>query len=147
MNRKQLLLIASGGGALSAIGAFMPWATFSDSGIGAALRAVGRSASVSGMDGDGKLVLVLCAIGLVATVAALLGKSLPVSTRGSLLSATICFGLSAAICVFDAMGISAPASVGMGLWLGVIGSIAAAAAGFLAWKKTSGAKEAAATAS
>ncbi len=139
MDRKQLLTIAAGGGAATVIGIFLPWASFSDEGMGAALKALGQSASRSGLDtGDGKIVLVLALIGTVLAAATLLGKALPLSRKASMLICMISLALAAVVCVIDFLDISGPLSVGIGLWLCLAGSIAGAATSFLAWRQLRG---------
>lgn len=133
MDKKQLLMIATAGGAATALGVFLPWVTFSDEGLGAALRAVGESPSVAGIrGGDGKIVLVLGLVGAAAAGALFLGKALPVSGRKAIVAASICLALAALICVIDFLGMSAPAAAGIGLWLCMVGSIAGTATLLLA---------------
>lgn len=131
MDKKRLLMIAAAGGAATMLGAFLPWATLSDEGLGGALKALGQSVSVSGIDGgDGIIVLVLGAIGAAAAVGAFLGKL----GNKMVLVGAICLALAALVSIIDFMDISGPVSVGIGLWLCLIGSVVGTAAAFVGWK-------------
>ncbi|MDJ0976704.1 MAG: hypothetical protein QNJ98_19775 [Planctomycetota bacterium] len=147
MDKKQLVMIAAGGAAVTLVGLFLPWVSLSDEGIGGALKALGKSASFAGIEGsDGKIVLVLAAIAGALAGAQVMGKSLVLSARKGLLVAGICLALAAAICVIDFLDISGPVSVGFGLYLSLLGSIAGTVTAFLAWKQTSAEPTKAATA-
>lgn len=136
MDKKQLHLIAAGGAAATLVGVFLPWASLSDEGLGGALKALGQSVSIAGIDGsDGKIVLVLALIAAALVGAQLLGKSLLLSGRKAMLVAGICLALAAAVCVIDFLDISGAVSVGIGLYLSLVGSIAGTATAFLAWKQ------------
>ena len=139
MDRKKLLMIAAGASVLTVLGVLLPWATLSDEGLGGALQAIGQSLTTTGLEtGDGKIVLVLALIGAGLTGALFFGRSLPVSNRAATLIATICLGLVGLISLIDVMDISGMVSVGIGLWLCLVGGLAGAAASFLAWKGMAG---------
>lgn len=137
MDKKQLQMIAAIGGAATVLGVFLPWASID---IPEALRSLIKvDTTPSGIStSDGKIVLILALVGAALAGALFLGKSLPISGKASILTAWICLGVAALICVIDFFDIGEGASVGIGLWLCVLGSIAGAVTGFMAWKQMGG---------
>ena len=138
MDRKQLVMLAAAGALVTLVGLFLPWASLSDEGLGGALKALGQSVSISGIEGsDGKIVLVLAAIAGALAGAQAMGKSIVLSPRKGMLVAAICMALAAAVCVIDFLNVGGPVSVGLGLYLSLLGSIVGTATAFLGWKQTS----------
>jgi hypothetical protein len=112
-----------GAGALLVIGSLLPWAT---------LETVFGSVSKNGTSGDGVFTLVFGLIGI------LLGSFMfRVSRRGWAVFATIVFLLGAVVSVIDMSTLPTPSgqaaryavvSVGSGLWLCLVASLAGAVA-------------------
>ena len=139
MKKIQPLHLALGGGALVILGAFLPWASVSINFAGES-----SSHSTNGMDGDGKITLVLglCAVGLTVL------KN-PAKTKLFALIALIAAGLAALIGLYDASqiggnsdarammeaaGDAIKVSLGMGIYLTIIGGAAASVGSLMRWK-------------
>ena len=109
-------MIVLGGALVVVIGSFLAWATVSAGGI---------SVSASGMDGDGVITLV---VGLAAAAMALFLKD-----RGRNIGVAIAGGIIVLVAIIDIADVNralgefpgggVEASVGIGLWLVLLGGI------------------------
>lgn len=138
MNKIQPLHLVLGGAGLIILGALLPWASVS-------IKIAGASAmsnSASGLDGDGRFTLIL---GIAAVVLTVLKN--PPQAKLFALIALIASGLAALIGLIDifritgnsdanailqASGSSVSISPGIGIFITIIGGVAAA---FGSWKR------------
>jgi hypothetical protein len=110
-------VITTGAGGLLALGSLLPWAT--------ATTAFG-SISKDGTSGDGVITLILAAIAILCGVLSLHGQKNKSGWAGL---GAVAFVLAGAVSVYDMSSLPIPStnlvivSVGIGLWLCVIGSI------------------------
>jgi hypothetical protein len=106
-----------GAGVLVALGSLLPWAT-ATSGFG--------SVSVAGTSGDGKITLILAAIGILCGILSLHGEK---NKSGWASLGAVAFVLAGAVSIYHISSLPIPStnfvivSVGIGLWLCTIGSI------------------------
>lgn len=121
---QQSAALTMAAGVILIVGALLPWATLT-SGFG--------SASIAGTDGDGVFAIALGALVAVAGVGMFNGS-------GTARAGAVVFGvLAAALMVSSFMNISevvdeseVRASVGIGLWVGLLGGLLAAGAPLMA---------------
>ena len=141
MDKKQLLMIAAIGGVVTVVSVFLPWVTVDLSEFGPLAAAISSKVdtSVAGIEGgDGKIVLILGLVAAAAAGALFLGKKLPMSDKGAIMTAWICLGVAVLVALINLFDLKGPASAGIGMWLCILGGLAGAATGFLAWQKMGG---------
>lgn len=124
-------MIAIGGALLAIIGAFLAWATVTGE-AKEILEAANQSTSVTGWDGDDGVIVVFAAIALVALAMFLKDRARQI---GMIAAA----GIIVLVCVFNYFDITGEEipfvdggfSVGIGLYLSLIGGAVGLAAAFL----------------
>lgn len=131
-------LFALGGGLLITLGSLLPWATATAPFLG--------TINVSGVDGDGKITLILGVLILLTGVARFARSSLPGLLQVSPAVLGLIVGIVAGIDLVnvssrisdlkaEAQGL-ATASVGVGLWVTLLGAILAVYAGVAARRES-----------
>jgi uncharacterized oligopeptide transporter (OPT) family protein len=124
-------MIAIGGALLAIIGAFLAWATVTGE-AKTILEQAGQSTSVTGWDGDDGVIVVFAAVALAAMAIGLKERSRQI---GMIAAA----GIIVLVCVFNFFDITGEEipfvdggfSVGIGLYLSLIGGAVGLAAAFL----------------
>ena len=140
---RRAALIALIGGALVAIGAFLPWAK---------VTSPFDSATKNGIEGDGAITLVVAILVLIACGAAL-AKVMPArAVRWASITAISGGAIALAIALIDGLDIRSQtgsigttlieATVGIGVYLTGIGGLAAVAGGVMLLSATSATKTA-----
>ena len=146
MQKIQPLHLVLGGAGLVILGAFLPWVSVSVSLLGES-----SSHSTNGIDGDGKITLLLAIGALVLTVLknpaqaklfallALIASSL--AALIGIYDATQIGGNSEAKTMMEAMGSGFKVSLGIGLYLTILGGAVAAFGSFKRWQSSAAAPQ------
>ena len=139
MKKIQPLHLVLGGAGLIILGAFLPWASVSINFAGQS-----TSQSTNGIDGDGKITLMFGAAALVLTLLknpgqtklfaliALIASAL--ATLIGLYDASQIGGNSEANSIMAAAGDAFKVSLGIGIYLTIIGGAAATVGSWMRWK-------------